>query len=76
VRHIAHQRHGLSGLHPGFEWVLLECWAERPAKRRDWGQLRAGTSIASKIRAENKAKEEAAEGEVVPWRYQAVGARV
>ena len=56
------------------EWVLLE-WAERPAKRRDWGQLRAGTSIASKIRNENKAKKEAAEEEV-PWRYQAVGARV
>ena len=50
------------------EWVLLE-WAERPAKRRDWGQLRAGASIASKIRAENKAKEEAAEEEV-PWRHQ------
>ena len=55
------------------EWVLLE-WAERPAKRRK-SKPRAGTSIASKIKTENKAKKEAAEEEV-PWRYQAVGARV
>jgi hypothetical protein len=55
------------------EWVLLE-WAERPAKRRK-SKPRAGTSTASKNKAKNRAKMEAAEEEV-PWRYRAVGAGV